>query len=66
MRGAPCIPMLFVNLEPDEAAFGRPVEERAEQVEEGARPKKRGKSLRTATSAEAAVIVRLPRPREIG
>jgi hypothetical protein len=58
--------MLFVNLEPDEAAFGRPVEERAEQVEEGARPKKRGKSLRTATSAEAAVIVRLPRPREIG
>jgi len=39
--------MLFVNPERDrKAAFGRPAEERADQVEEGAYPRQRGKSFR--------------------
>ena len=40
-------PVFCRNPEPDdEAAFGRPVEERAEQIEERACPKKRRKSFR--------------------
>ena len=47
MSRAPRIDMLFVNPKPDdEAAFSRPVEERAQQIEEGACPKKRRKSFR--------------------
>jgi hypothetical protein len=47
MCGAPGIPVLFVNPEPDdEAPFGRPVEEWAKQIEEGTRAKKRRKSFR--------------------
>jgi hypothetical protein len=46
MSRAPRIDMLFVNPKPDdESAFSRPVEERAEQIEEGTRPKKRRKIL---------------------
>ena len=49
MRGAPRVPVIFVNPEPDnEAAFDRPVEERAEQVEKWAGPEERRKSLRNS------------------
>jgi hypothetical protein len=46
MRGTPRIPVLFVNPKPDdEAAFDRPVEDRAKHVKEWTRPKNRRKSF---------------------